>query len=331
MTHSRRRGLILAFLGVLTFSVTFPATTEALSGFSAYTIGIGRAGAAGGLAACWLLARRVPVPPREDLFPIAVVAAGVVIGFPLLTALALRNVTSSHAAVVTGLLPVATAAFGALRGGERRGGERRPGPLFWAAAAAGAVIVIGYILWGGASSGAGPFGTSDLLLLGSLVAGGAAYAEGGALARRMPGWQVISWALVLALPVTVPVTAAAIVAAPPHPGPGAIAAFGYVCVFSMFVGFFAWYRGLADAGVARASQVQLAQPLLTVLWSAVLLGERLTGWLLATAAGVLVSVAAAQRSRPRRDLTAAVPAAIPLPAGSARDRGDPGTAGSPPR
>lgn len=325
MTNRRIRGLVLSCLGVLTFSVTFPATAEALNGFSAYTIGIGRAVAAGGLAACWLAIRHVPVPQRRDLLPLAVVAAGVVVGFPLLTALALRNVTSSHAAVVTGLLPVATAAFGELRGGER------PGLLFWAAAAVGAVIVIGYIVGGGAASGAGRFSVSDLLLLGSLAAGGAAYAEGGALARRMPGWQVISWALVLALPVTVPVTVAATVAAPPHPGLRAVAGFGYVSLFSMFLGFFAWYRGLADAGVARASQVQLAQPLLTVLWSAVLLGERLSGWLVLTAAGVLVSVAAAQHSRPARGAPGAAAPANRSPAGPAPDPGDPGTAGSPPR
>lgn len=328
MTHTRARGLMLACLGMLTFSFTFPATAEALHGFSAYLIGIGRAAAAAVLAGCWLLIRRVPVPPRPDLVPLLIVAAGVVIGFPLLTALALQHVTSSHAAVVTGLLPVATAVLGTLRARER------PGPLFWAAAAAGAVIVAAYLLRGGP----GRFSASDLLLLGSLVAGGAAYAEGAVLARRMPGWQVISWALVLALPVTAGVTAAAAVASPPHPGLRAAAGFGYVSVFSMFLGFFAWYRGLADAGVARASQVQLAQPLLTVLWSALLLGERLTGWLLVTAAGVLACVAVAQRARRSPAPSPAAPgparAGPPLsrsPAGSARDPGDPGTAGSPPR
>lgn len=341
MTQLRSRGLVFASLGMLAFSFTFPATTEALHGFSAPVIGVGRAVAAAALAGCWLLVRRVPLPSRADLVPLAIVAAGVVIGFPLLTAFALEHVTSSHAAVVTGLLPVATAAFGVLRARER------PGPLFWAAAVAGAVIVIAYILHGstghgaghGATGyGAGRFSLADLLLLGSLVSGGAAYAEGGVLARRMPGWQVISWALILALPVTVPVTVAALVIAPPHPGPGAAAGFGYVCVFSMFLGFFAWYRGLADAGVARASQVQLAQPLLTVLWSAVLLGERLTGSLLLAAAGVLACVGAAQRSS-RRSSPGSSPGwrdprsasgLTPSPAASARDPGAPGTADWPP-
>jgi drug/metabolite transporter (DMT)-like permease len=355
MTQLRARGLVFASMGMLAFSFTFPATTEALHGFSAPVIGIGRAVGAAALAGCCLLVRRVPLPSRADLMPLVIVAAGVVIGFPLLTALALQHVTSSHAAVVTGLLPVATAAFGVLRARER------PGPLFWAAAVAGAVIVIAYILHGGASGGASHgashgagFSLSDLLLLGSLVSGGAGYTEGGMLARRMPGWQVISWALMLALPVTVPVTVAALVIAPPHPAPGAAAGFGYVCVFSMFLGFFAWYRGLADAGVARASQVQLAQPLLTVLWSAVLLGERLTGSLLLAAAGVLACVGAAQgssrassrawsragsrawsrawsrrSSRDRLDPRSA-PGLTPSPAASARDPGAPGTAGWPP-
>lgn len=285
---SQVAGLLMAGAGVLTFSVTFPATQEAMLSFSPWTVGIGRAAVAAALGGGCLLAWRAPLPGRRQAGQLAAVSLGVVIGFPLLVALALQHVDSSHAAVVTGLLPLATAVFGRLRGRER------PGRLFWWAAAAGAAVVAAYTL----RHGPGRFSGGDLLLLGGLAAGGMGYTEGGLLARQMPGWQVVSWALVFSLPVTVPVAAVSLVLSPPHRvGAAALAGLGYVSVFSMFLGFLAWYPGLARAGITRGSQIQLLQPLLTVSWAALLLGEPVTPATLAAAAGVLACVGVAQRAR----------------------------------
>lgn len=260
-------GRAWAALGVLAFSFTFPATVLALRGFDAYVVGAGRS-VLGALAAgtCLLLAR-VPLPPRASWPGLLAVAGGCGIGFGLLSALALRHTTSTHAAVVTGLLPLATAAVAALRAGGRP-----PWP-FWAASAVGTTAVVAYVL----SRGAGRLGAPDVLLLVALVVAAVGYAEGGRLARTMPGWQVIAWGLLLALPVSLPVTVVALAHATPQPTATSLAGFAYVGLVSVFVGFFAWYRGLAEAGVARASQLQLAQPLLTIAWSVPLLGERV-GW-----------------------------------------------------
>jgi drug/metabolite transporter (DMT)-like permease len=195
--------------------------------------------------------------------------------------------------VVIGVLPVATAVFAVVRAGER------PSRLFWTASVAGAACTVTFTLRGGA----GRFSAADLLLFGALVTAGMGYAEGGRLAREMPGRDVVSWALVVAAPITVPVTAALFAAEPARWSGAAVAGLAYLAVVSMFLGFFAWYSGLARAGVARASQVQLAQPLLTLLWSWLLLGEHAGMSTVAAAAGVLVCVLLAQRARVSRDMT----------------------------
>jgi drug/metabolite transporter (DMT)-like permease len=188
---------------------------------------------------------------------------------------------------VVGLLPAATAIVAVVRLGDR---PRWP---FWAASAIGTAAVVVYAL----SRGAGTLRAADVLLLAALAVGAVGYAEGGRLARRMPGWQVIAWGVLLALPVSLPLTILGAAQAQPQPTAAAVAGFAYVGLFSMFLGFFAWYRGLAEAGVARASQLQLAQPVLTIAWSIPLLGDRLgTGGLL-TAAIVIGCVLVTQRSR----------------------------------
>jgi drug/metabolite transporter (DMT)-like permease len=288
-------GFGAAALGVLAFSFTFPATSFALRGFGPYTIGVGRAAIAALLAVVALRLTRAARPYGRQWVSLGVVAGGIVFGFPVLSTLALVHGSSaSHAAVVIGLLPVATAVFAVVRAGER------PSWAFWAASVAGAACIVTFTL----RNGPGRFSAADVFLFGALLTAGLGYAEGGRLAREMPGRAVVSWALVLVAPITVPVTAVLVVAEPPRWSGPALAGLAYLAVVSMFLGFFAWYSGLARAGVARASQVQLAQPLLTLLWSWLLLGEHAGMSTVVAAAGVLVCVLLAQRARVLRDMTA---------------------------
>jgi drug/metabolite transporter (DMT)-like permease len=285
------RGLGLAALGVLAFSFTMPATVWALRGFDPYLIGVGRAAVAAVFAVVALVAVRAARPRRHQWRSLAVVAGGVVFGFPVLSTLALdHGASSSHSAVVVGVLPAATAVLAVIRAGER------PSAGFWLASLAGAACIVGFTL----RQGAGRFTPADLLLFGALLAAAVGYVEGGRLAREMPGWQVICWALVLAIPVTVPATVAIGIASPPSWGGDALVGMAYVSGISMFLGFFAWYAGMARAGVARAGQVQLAQPLLTLVWSWLFLGEH-TGLITVLAAvAVLGCVVVTQRTRVRR-------------------------------
>lgn len=280
-------GTALAALGVLAFSFTFPATHWALGGFGPWTTTTVRGALAAVIAGLCLASARVPVPDRRHWPGLAVVGLGVVLGFPLFTTLALGTTDTSHAAVVIGALPLTTAALAAVRVGAR------PSRAFWAAALAGAAVLTAFTL---AQSGGTPT-TGDLYLFGALVVCAAGYVEGGRLARTMPGWQVIGWALVGALPVTVPAGAVALWAEPVRVGGQALAGLGYVAVVSTFLGMMVWYRGMAEIGVARASQLQLAQPLLTLAWSALLLGEHLGPATLLAALAVLVCVAVTQRDR----------------------------------
>jgi drug/metabolite transporter (DMT)-like permease len=277
-----------AGLGVLAFSFTFPATVLAERGFDAYVVGAGRSVIAAALAATCLLVARAPLPSRDRWSGLIAVAIGCGIGFGLLSALALRHTSSSHAAVVVGLLPAATAIVAVIRVGDR------PAWRFWAASGLGTAVVVAYAV----SRGTGTLNLADALLLTALIVASVGYAEGGRLARVMPGWQVIAWGVLIALPLSLPITIVALARHPPtHPGGAAIAGFAYVGIVSMFLGFFAWYRGLADAGVAKASQLQLAQPLLTIGWSAPLLGDHLDVTGLLTAIIVTACVLVTQRAR----------------------------------
>ncbi|MEU4205762.1 DMT family transporter [Streptomyces sp. NPDC026294] len=279
-------GTLLAALGVAAFSLTFPATAWALEGMGAWTVVTLRSVLAAAVAGCCLVVLRVRLPERRHWAGLAVVAAGVVLGFPLLTTLALETSTTSHAAVVVGLLPLTTAAFSAVRTGAR------PSRTFWAAALAGAVVVIGFAVQ---QSGGAP-STGDLHLFAALLVCAAGYTEGGRLARHLPGWQVIGWALLLALPVTVPGAALALLAEPPHLTAHAVAGLLWLALGSQFLGLVVWYRGMAAIGVSKASQLQLAQPLLTLVWSVLLLGEQLPLAAPVAAVAVLLCIAVTQRS-----------------------------------
>ncbi len=281
---------------MLVYSFTLPATAVGLDGLDPYLIGIGRSAVATVVAAVALLAVRAR-PPRRDQWPaLAAVGAGVIFGFPLLSTLALdRGASSAHSAVVVGLLPAATAVAAVLRAGER------PSRAFWLASMGGAACVTAFAV----VRGAGQVTGADLLLFGSLAAAAIGYTEGGRLAREMPGWRVISWALILCAPITFPATGWLLATTDQHWTARTASAFGYVALFSAYLGFFAWYEGLARAGIARASQVQLAQPVLTMAWAALLLGDEIDSATLLAALGVLVCVALTQRTRVRRTAPAA--------------------------
>ncbi|MFK4147861.1 DMT family transporter [Streptomyces sp. NPDC004065] len=282
-----RAGLFQAALGVLAFSLTFPATAWGLESFGPWSLVAVRSVLAAVVAGGCLLALRVPPPARRHWPGLAVVAAGVVFGFPLLTTLALRTSTTAHAAVVVGLLPLTTALLSALRVGAR------PSRTFWVAAVAGAAAVAAFTV----RQGGGALTAADGYLVAALLVCAAGYTEGGRLARVMPGWQVIGWALVLCLPLAVPGAALALAREPVHLTAHGVAGLLWVAVGSQFLGLVVWYRGLAAAGIARASQLQLAQPLLTLVWSVLLLGEHLTPAAPLTAAAVLVCIAVTQRAR----------------------------------
>jgi len=279
-----RRGWASGFAGMLIFSGSMPATRLAVAGFDPLFLTGLRASIAGLLALALLVILRQPRPARSDMLPLAAVAVGVVAGFPLLSALALERMDSAHALVFLGLLPLVTALFGVLRAGER------PHPAFWGFSLLGAVLVGGFALGqGGKADLAG-----DAMLIAGILLCGMAYAEGGRLSRHLGGWQVISWALVLALP---PMLALGILTAPD--GFDAITlpvwlGTGYVSVFSMLIGFIFWYRGLAQGGIAAVGQLQLLMPFFGLALAALLLGETVSPAMLATAGGIVLCVAGAR-------------------------------------
>ncbi|MFG6402110.1 DMT family transporter [Microbacterium sp. P04] len=278
---SHRAGLGWGMLGVTAFSFTMPFTRIAVETLSPLFVGAGRAVVAAVLAAAALALARQHPPTRMQWARLAVVAAGVVVGFPVLTSLALTTSTASHGAVVIALLPAATAVATVLRTGER------PRASFWAAAALGAVAAIVFAALNG---GGFALESADLLLLGAVVAAAIGYAEGGMLARELGAWQTVSWALVLALPVMAALTLSSALVEPPTAPLEGWLAFAYLSVVSMFLGFIAWYRGLAIGPMARVSQVQLIQPVLSIAWAALLLREQVT---LLTVLGGLAVIACA--------------------------------------
>ncbi|MGZ2380902.1 drug/metabolite transporter (DMT)-like permease [Rhizobium brockwellii] len=278
-------GWINGFIGVVIFSGSLPATRVAVMQFDPVFLTVARAAIAGFLALGLLIAFREKRPSRGDILSLAVVALGVVVGFPLLTALALQHVTSAHSIVFIGLLPLATAIFGVIRGGER------PKPAFWLFSVLGSALVAGFALTQGLT--ASPVG--DLLMLAAVVVCGLGYAEGGRLSRTLGGWQVISWALVLSLPVTVavalfhrPETFLGIEAP-------ALLGLAYVSLFSMLIGFIFWYRGLSQGGIAAVGQLQLLQPFFGLALAATLLHEPVTWAMLAVTVAVILCVAGARR------------------------------------
>jgi drug/metabolite transporter (DMT)-like permease len=283
--------LFWGLLGVVAFSFTIVFTRFAIGGLSPLFIGAGRAVVAATLAAAALSLTRRPDAPdiRGQALPrgtqwarLAVVAAGVVAGFPLLSSYALTIVPASHGAVVVALLPAATAVTAVLRTREH------PPAAFWATAAIGACAAVVFAMLQG--GGLGRLSWADLLLFGAVAAAAVGYAEGGMLARELGAWQTVSWALVVAAPVMLALAVIAVVQQPPTATPAQWAAFGYLAAVSMFLGFFAWYRGLAIGPMAQISQVQLVQPVMTISWAALLLHEQLT-WLTVLGGAAVIACA----------------------------------------
>lgn len=280
----------LGLMGVAIFSLTLPFTRIAVAELNPVFVALGRAVVAAAGSALLLLWIRAPRPTPAQWKMLAITSLGVVVGFPVLSSIAMRYVPASHGAVVIGILPLATALFGALRFGER------PSRGFWIAAVTGSVIIVAFALW----QGGGELHVADFALFGAVIAAAMGYAEGGRLSQTMGGQQVICWALLISMPVLLPAS----ILLGWHYGvsasPQAWIGFAYVSVFSMFIGFFFWYKGLALGGIARVGQVQLLQPFLTLLGAALLLGESLDPRNLAFAAAVIAVVAVGRRMGIRR-------------------------------
>ncbi len=280
--------MALGFAGVLIFSMSLVATSVAVKSFGAWTVGIGRAVVAAACAAVVLIVRRSAIPNQRHLPSLLIVGGGVIVGFPLFTALALETSTASRGAIVIGILPASTALVATLRHGER------PSWQFWLAAFGGLATVVTYSIVTGAN---GRPELADVFFLLAVASAAVGYAEGAKLTSTLGGWQTISWALIVAVPITLPIGTIALIShGVDDPGWSNWAGLLYVSLFSMYLGFFAWYAGLSIGGVARVSQIQLLQPMLTLMWSALLLDERISRAGIITAGLVLVCVVATRRT-----------------------------------
>jgi len=278
-------GWLNGLLGVIIFSGSLPATRIAVLDLDPFFVTVARATIAGILALMVLLINKEKFPQKTQFLSLGIVALGVVIGFPLLSALALRYVTSAHSIVFVGILPVSTAVFGIIRGGER------PRPVFWIFSILGSLLVVGYALRQGISSS--PIG--DILMLLSVILCGLGYAEGGKLSKTLGGWQVISWALVFSLPIALPLTYIFLPTTVAHVSIGAWTSLAYVSLFSMFIGFIFWYKGLAQGGIASIGQLQLLQPFFGLILAASLLHEEVNIGMLFVTIGVILCVGGAKK------------------------------------
>ncbi|HRN57283.1 MAG TPA: DMT family transporter [Agriterribacter sp.] len=278
-------GWINGLIGMALFSGSLPATRVAVLDLDPIFVTVARAATAGLLALFVLLIFKEKRPSGKNMYPLVIVALGVVVGFPLLSALALQYITSAHSIVFLGLLPLATAAFGVLRGGEH------PRPAFWLFSVAGSLLVIGYAVVHGFT--ASPLG--DVLMLGAIILCALGYAEGARLSKTLGGWQVISWALVLSLPVMLPLLWICFPSSFAGVSTGAWVGLAYVSLFSMFIGFIFWYRGLAEGGIAAVGQLQLLQPFLGLALAAILLHEKVSTGMLGVTIGVMLCVAGSKK------------------------------------
>ncbi|MCP3751221.1 DMT family transporter [Pseudomonas sp. SBB6] len=287
MSSRENTGMVLGLLGVIIFSLTLPMTRIVVQELHPLLNGLGRALLAAIPAAALLLWRREKWPTWAQIKGLSLVALGVILGFPVFSAWAMQSVPASHGALVNGLQPLCVAVYAAWLSHER------PSKAFWACAALGSALVLAYAM----IMGAGQIQAGDLLMLAAIAVGGLGYAEGGRLAREMGGWQVICWALVLSAPLLLgPVLYLAL----QHQGPVSAKAwwaFGYVSLFSQFIGFFAWYAGLALGGIARVSQIQLLQIFFTIAFSALFFGEQVEPITWVFAAGVIATVVLGRKTR----------------------------------
>lgn len=278
-------GWINGFIGVLIFSGSLPATRVAVLEFDPVFLTVARAMIAGLLGLALLIFFREKRPGRDQTIPLLIVALGVVVGFPLLTALALQYVSSAHSIPFLGLLPLATAVFGVLRGGER------PRPAFWVFSLSGSLLVVGYAISQGLT--ASPKG--DLLMLLAIVVCGLGYAEGAKLSKALGGWQVICWALVISLPAMIMLTWYEMPTSFSGISTSAWLSLGYVSLFSMLIGFVFWYKGLAQGGIAAVGQLQLLQPFFGLGLAASLLHEHVSMGMLGMTVAVILCVIGARK------------------------------------
>lgn len=278
-------GWVNGLIGVVIFSGSLPATRLAVLEIDPFFLTFARASIAGVLALILLLSFREKRPLASQIFSLVIVAIGVVIGFPLLTAIALQHVTSAHSIVFLGLLPLATAIFGVLRGGER------PHLAFWIFSIMGSLLVVGFALYQSLAMSL----VGDLLMLASVVVCGLGYAEGAKLSRTLGGWQVISWALLISLPFMLIASFATLPVTFNNIGTPAWLGLGYVSIFSMLIGFIFWYQGLAVGGIAAVGQLQLLQPFFGLALSATLLHETVSLQMVVITFGVICCVVGSRR------------------------------------
>jgi drug/metabolite transporter (DMT)-like permease len=284
---ANRQSLALGLLGVFCFSLTLPATRLAVVDLDPAFVGMGRAIIAASLAAIALWATKATIPTRRQWLRLGATALGVVIGFPLLSSLAMKSVPAAHGAVIVGLIPLSTALFGAWLARER------PGLFFWLSTIAGSTAIVAFSFVAG-----GALQTADFLLLGSVIAVGFGYAEGARLSKEIGAWQTISWALLLSVPVLLPPV---VISAPADIFAvrwTSLLGFAYVSIVSMYLAFFAWYKGLSMGGIARVGQLQLLQPFLTLAGAAIMLGESVQASQIIAAVIVLCCVAIGRKSAP---------------------------------
>jgi len=279
-------GWVNGFIGVAIFAGSLPATRVAVMGFDPGFLTAARAAIAGILGLILILVLKEKKPAKQDWWPLAIVALGVVIGFPLFTALALQYMNAAHSIVFVSLLPLATAIFAVLRGGEK------PNQFFWIFAILGSGVVFAYMFF---ISGDTSLGIGDFYMLMAIIFCGFGYAEGGLLSRKIGGWQVICWALILSLPFMLFLTVFYMPASFENVSTSALVGLIYVSLFSMLIGFFFWYKGLAQGGIAAISQLQLLQPLMGLAIAAALLHEHVSWSMLVVTAATLLCVAAAKK------------------------------------
>ncbi len=286
------QGLFYGLIGVLIFGLTLPTTRIAVAELDPVFVGLGRAIPAALCAGLLLLVTRTPIPARKHWWNLAITSGGIVFGFPVFATIAMATVPAAHGGVVLAILPLATAVAGSWFGGER------PSLAFWLFSLTGAGLVFAFVVIRGGGFNGIQFG--DLLLVIAVVCAAVGYAKGGVLARDLGGWQVICWALVIAVPFLLVIVLLASGPINWQAGVGAWSGFFYVALFSQFLGFFAWNHGLALGGIAKVGQLQLLQPFVTLIASALLLAEQV-GWIeVAFALAVVASVMAGRRTQVRR-------------------------------
>jgi drug/metabolite transporter (DMT)-like permease len=284
LSKTQRSGLLFAFIGVFAFSLSLPFTKMALKSFDPLFTAFARPVIAAFLAIPLMLALKVPALPRHLWRPMAFTALGAVFGWPILIAVALERTTSSHVSVISAVMPLVTAIIAVIRN------RKHPGTSFWVASSLGTALLVFFSISRGGTSSADLL--TDLIILGAVIASSYCYVEGAGLTNYLPGWQVISWVVVISLPIAIPGTVAVYLATSSEYTLQFDAVFGMLAIglSSMYLGFIAWYRGLRDFGVAHGSQVQQLQAIMTLGWSALLLGESVTLTMVLSAIGIVLCV-----------------------------------------